>query len=59
MKLEDVLGRTSLGLSNAWLSVSFGGVLAAQCAEQGAPLPAPKQSAGKTEHKSVGPYVRG
>ena len=55
MKLKDVLGRISLGLSNAWLSASFGGVLAAQHAEQGAPLPVPKQSAGKTEHKSVGP----
>ena len=33
----------------------FGGVLGAQHTEQGAPLPAPKQSAGKTEHKSVGP----
>ena len=55
VKLKDVLCRTSLGLSNAWLNASFGGVLAAQRAEQGAPLPAPKQSAGKTEHKSVGP----
>ena len=55
MKLKDVLGRISLRFSNAWLSTSFGGVLAAQCAEQGAPLPVPKQSAGKTEHKSVGP----
>ena len=54
VKLKDVLGRISLGLSNAWLSASFGGVLAAQRAEQGAPLPVPKQSAGKTEHKSVG-----
>ena len=54
VKLKDGFGRTSLGFSNAWLSASFGGVLAVQHAEQGAPLPAPKQSAGKTEHKSVG-----
>ena len=55
MKLKDVLGRTSFWLSNALLSMSFGGVLGAQRTEQGAPLPAPKQSAGKTEHKSMGP----
>ena len=53
VKLKVSSGRTSLGLSNAWLTVSFGGVLAAQCAEKCAPLPTPKQSAGKTEHKSV------
>ena len=55
VKLKDVLCRTSLGLSNAWLNVTFVGVLAAQRAEQCAPLPIPKQSAGNTEHKSVGP----
>ena len=53
VKLKVVSGRTSLGLSNAWLTVSFGGVSAAQRAEQGAPLPTPKQSVGKTENKSV------
>ena len=51
MKLKDVLGRIALGLSNTWLSASFGGVLAAQRAEQGAQLPTPKQTAGKTEHE--------
>ena len=55
MKLKDVLGRTSFGLSNVWLSMNFGPELAVQHAEQGAQLPAPKQNAGKTEHKSMGP----
>ena len=54
-KLKVVSGRTSFGLSNAWLSVSFGVVLVAQRAEQGAPLPTPKQSVRKTEQKFMVP----
>ena len=55
MKLKGVLGRTSPGLSNAWLSVNFRGVLMAHHTDEGVPLLVPKQSVGTTKHKSVVP----